>query len=243
MSTCAPNDRILQTLKVHVPGVTDPVLELELFNVMDEFFRRTSAWRFYQDIDLVENVYEYGFAVPGNTQIVRLLAVEHSGIQVPSAATVGAVQASVGTLAPELTFDDGDAKFHYDESDIDTQNNLFSYALYRPGFITVTALPDAEARKYPMKTCVALTVARGCLECADCGEWSLEDWMWDTFFQDWYDGTLARLYGMPAKPWSSPTIAAYHARRFRNAMAYRKQEALRGFTYNAPVWRFPRGWG
>lgn len=242
MSTCAPTDRIMQTLKVHVPGVTDPLLELELFNTIDEFFRRTSAWRFYQDIDLVENVYEYGFAVPGNTQVVRLLAIEHNSVPIPSSESVGVVQASLGTLEPELVWQDGDSQFHYQESDINPQTNIFSYTVYRPNYISMTALPDAEARKYPMKTCVALTLARGCLECADCGEWALDDWMWDTYFKDWNDGVLARLYGMPSKPWSNQTIAIYHGRRFRNAMAYRKQEAMRGFTHNTPTWRFPRGW-
>ena len=63
--TCAPTDRLLQTLKVHVPGVTDDMLNLELFNVMDEFFRRTSAWQYRSDITLVEDITEYGFTTAG----------------------------------------------------------------------------------------------------------------------------------------------------------------------------------
>ena len=55
-------------------------------------------------------------------------------------------------------------------------------------------------------------------------------------------GRLGRLYGMPAKPWSSPPHAIYHGKRFRNHMAYRKQEAVRGFNWGQPAWRFPRGW-
>jgi hypothetical protein len=238
MSACAPTDRLLQTLKVHVPGVTDPLLELELFNVMDEFFRRTSAWKYLSQITLVENTFEYGLSTPGDTTIVRLMGVTHNNFPVPSAiSTSGVVQNSIGTLEPSELFPDGDVSVAPARTDL--EGGIFSYAIYRPNYISLTSLPDAEARQYPLEAMFALTMARGCLEC-DCGDWSVPEWMWDMFFQDWLDGTLGRLYGMPAKPWANPTVAVYHGRRFRNAMAYRKQESLRGFTYNQPAWRFPR---
>jgi hypothetical protein len=242
MSECTPADRILQTLRVHVPGVTDELLNLELFNVMDEFFRRTSAWQYKAEIALIENIVEYGFAVPADSVVVRLMGVTHQNIPVPSATATGVVQTSVGTIEPEMVFPDGDISVEPARTDL--EGGIFSYAIYRPNYISLTSTPDAEARKYPLEAVLALTLARGCLEC-DCGDWSIEEWMWDMYFQDFLDGTLGRLYGMPAKPWANPTIAVYHGRRFRSQMAYRKQEALRGFTYNqpAPGWRFPRnGW-
>ena len=239
MTACVPNDRLLQTLRVHVPGVTDPMIELELFNIMDEFFRRTSAWHFTTDIELVEGQAEYGFGTPADTQVVRLMGVLHQSMPVPSAVGTGAVQTSVGRLDPSELFPDGDVAVDPMESDL--VSNMFSYAIYRPGYIQLTALPDTEARKYPLKAILVLTLSRSCLEC-DCGDWAVEEWMWDMYFQDWLDGTLARLYGMPSKPWTNPTIAAYHAKRFRNAMAFRKQEAPRGFIWGQPMWRFPQGW-
>lgn len=240
MSACVPADRILQTLKVSVPGATDDMLKLQLFNVTDEFFRRTSAWRYHQDVTLEENVNDYVLGIPAGTQIVRFMSVEHQDVPVAPAASVGAVQSSLGVLSPELTFMDGDSAFHFDDSDIGP-TNIFTYAVYRPGYITVTGLPDDEGRKFPLRAVLALTLARSCLEC-DCDGWAAEEWMWDMFFQDWLDGTLSRMYAMPSKPWSNLPAAVYHGKRFRNAMAYRKQEAVRGFTYGVPAWRFPRGW-
>ena len=38
---CGPADRIMQSLLVHVPGAGEPVIQLELFNVVDEYLRRT----------------------------------------------------------------------------------------------------------------------------------------------------------------------------------------------------------
>ena len=86
---------------------------------------------------------------------------------------------------------------------------------------------------------LALSLSTGCLEC-ESGDWALDEWMWDMFFQDFLDGTMGRLYAMPAKPWASPNQAVYHGKRFRNHMAYRKQEAIRGYSHSVPAWRFPR---
>ena len=236
--TCAPTDRIMQTLRVHVPGATDPMIELELFNVIDEFCRRTSAWLYEQDVDLQADTLQYDLAVPPDSVVVRLMKVTHNGAPVPSTTSVSAVTSGLGAMAPEETFPDGDASFPPALSDL--SGNIFSFAVYRPEFITLTSVPDAEGRQYPMKVVAALSIARSCLE-EDCGDWALPEWMYDMYFQDWLDGTLGRMYAMLSKPWSSRELTLYHAKRFRNAMALRKQEAVRGFTYNTPAWRFPRG--
>jgi len=242
--TCAPTDRLMQTLKVHVPGVTDPMLQLEVFNVMDEFFRRTSAWRYRTGIDLEVNTTEYSFATPPDAEVVRMMGVVHNGQPLVARAAGGTassyVQSSLGELLPEQTFPDGDATYLPAVSDLQP-TGMFTYAIYRPNYISVAGAPDAEAVKYPLEADMALTVAQTCLEC-DCGDWLLPDWMYPMFFQDWLDGSLARLYGMPAKPWANPTLATMHHRKYRNAMAFRMQEARRGYAYGVPGWRFPRSW-
>jgi hypothetical protein len=42
--------------------------------------------------------------------------------------------------------------------------------------------------------------------------------LWSTWFETMLDGVLFRLYGQPAKPWSSPQLATYHGTRFRQGM-------------------------
>ena len=243
MTACAPTDRLMQTLRVHVPGATDGVIQLELFNVMDEFFRRTNAWRYEQEIDIKENTHEYALSLPADAEFVRMLGAARNGVPVPPVTAVGGGTASIaalGTLVPDLMFPDGDSEFA--PSDSDLAAGIFSYAVYKPQYITITGPTDEEARQFPVTAVMALTIAKGCLEC-DCGDWGLEEWMYDMFFQDFLDGALGRLMGMVSKPWTNTTMAAYHARRFRNAMAFRKQEANRGFAYAVPGWRYPRqGW-
>lgn len=244
MTSCSPIDRLVQTVTVECPGVTRELITLVAFNVIDEFCRRTSAWRHYDDILLTEGITEYAFGIPADAAIVRIMGVTHNGLPlraapVPGSSGSGLTQSSLGTLIPEMTFPDGDATFLPAQTDLQETSGLFSYAIYRPDYIQMTVAPDVEAVKYPLNACLALTISKSCLEC-DCGDWALEEWMYDMYFSDWLEGVLARLMGMPAKPWTNAVIATYHGKRFRNAMAFRRQEALRGFTYGTPAWRFPR---
>jgi hypothetical protein len=243
-TACAPTDRIMQTLRVGAPGATDAVIELTLFNVIDEFLRRTSAWRYPVDIQLDGDTLNYPLALPPDSVVVRALSVFHNGIPVPespsAAAGDSATIVSVGRLLPEQTFADGDASFAPAVSDL--AGGVFTYAIYRPDYITISSAPDAEAVQYPLNAIMALSIAPSCVKCA-CGDWQLEEWMYEMFFQDWVDGTLGRLFGMPAKPWSNKELMVYHGKRFRVAMGSRKQEAVRGFIWDKPAWSFPGGWG
>ena len=238
--SCEPIDRLMQTLRVEAPGAPDATIQLQLFNAMDFFFRRTSAWQHRNEIQLHEDVLDYDFTVPADSEVVRLMAIEHNGVPVMSTNQTIVVAPALGTILPDLTFPDGDAAYSPDASDLN-ESGIFTYAIYKPTTVTVSVPPDAEQIKYPLKAVMALTVARGCLE-EDCNDWALPDWMYDMFFEEFLAGTLMRLFMMPAKPWSSPTLAVTRGRMFRDRMAYRKQEALKGFTYNVPAWRFPRGW-
>jgi hypothetical protein len=51
--------------------------------------------------------------------------------------------------------------------------------------------------------------------------------LWSTWFETILDGTMFRLYGQPAKPWSSPQLAQYHGTRFRQGMARARDIAER----------------
>lgn len=52
------------------------------------------------------------------------------------------------------------------------------------------------------------------------------------------DGLLGRLYSQPAKPYSNPQLAAYHLKRFRNAIAVFHAEANSGYA-GAASWAYP----
>jgi hypothetical protein len=218
------------------------MLELELFNTIDEFLRRTMAWKEQESVFLADGVNEYPIPMPADATLVRVLGVSYDGSPVPSSSSSVVTQSSTGVLVPEMTFPDGDANYLPFKSDLDTGTGIFSYALFKPNYISVNNLPT-PAGDMPMLMTVALSVSMGCLDCESCSDWAIPDWMYDMFFQDWLDGVLGRMYAMPSKPWSNLQLAQYHSKRFRNEMAFRKQEAQRGYAYNVPTWRYPQsGW-
>lgn len=59
------------------------------------------------------------------------------------------------------------------------------------------------------------------------------------FYDAIRDGTLGRLYGHPAKPYSDTVRAQYHLNRFRAAIGKYAGAAKGGFA-NAPSWGYPR---
>lgn len=61
-----------------------------------------------------------------------------------------------------------------------------------------------------------------------------------TWFETMLDGTLFRLYGMPAKPWSSPDLAKYHGARFRQGINRARDIAERLHSdQQSPARRYP----
>lgn len=238
--SCEPTDRLLQSIKINVPGPTDAMIQLQLFNVLDEFMRRTSIWQQESPIDLVVGQPDYPIPTPPNATVVRVLWTSHNDMPVPSAGSIAvASQSSLGIIDAGQVMPDGDAIIDFSLSDIN-QSNIFTWALYRPDYLTISGVTGESQTAYPFIAQVVLTVARSCLD-SDCGDWDVPEWMWDMYFQEWLDGTEGRLFGMKSKPWTDTTLAQYHAKRFRNQMAYRKQETMKGFTWGQPGWRFPRG--
>jgi hypothetical protein len=63
--------------------------------------------------------------------------------------------------------------------------------------------------------------------------------LWSTWFETVLDGTLFRLYGLPAKPWSSPQLAQYHGTRFRMGMNRARDISNRANSNQQGSWSFP----
>lgn len=64
--------------------------------------------------------------------------------------------------------------------------------------------------------------------------------LFTTWFETMLDGTIFRLYGMPAKPWSSPQLAQYHGTRFRQGLNRARDIAERLHSHQqSPSRAFP----
>jgi hypothetical protein len=69
------------------------------------------------------------------------------------------------------------------------------------------------------------------------------DWVMNKYINDLLDGVLGRMMSQIAKPYTSPSMAAVHMRRFKQAVGRAKVEANRKNVYGAQNWRFPRTFG
>lgn len=211
MAVNTPVDRLMQTVRMHVPGVPEETIKLVLFNTMDEFFRRTTAWRTTQDVTLLADTTDYDIDMPVNSAVVMVIGATHNGIPVSQ----------------------------YDPAAGPNSMASLTFALFQPDILHLASAPSGSQLNFPLQTMFAFSVQRDVLE-IDPGDWQLDDWMYDMFFNDWKNGAFAVLYGMPAKPWSNPALAVMHGKMFRQAMAQRKRQANIGFGYGQVGWRFSK---
>jgi hypothetical protein len=231
-------DRLLNTLKVRLSGVTEAALQLELFNTIDEFFRKTNAWRYESDVTLAQGSTQYPIFPPAATALVQIMGVTHKGIPVAPMSTGGSALTQRGQITADILSGTEDATYFPDATV--SEGGVFAYSLYYPQYITIDIPPSEEATEFPIKITLALTLAAINLE-DDAGEWALEPWMYESFHEAWVDGTQGRMMSMANKPWTNPQMAVYHMKRFRNAMAQAKHQFGTGMIFNATSWRFPRG--
>jgi len=91
----APADltRLMNNARVRLPGATDDMLKVELFNVLDEFFQNSKAWK--EDITVrgKANKYEYEL-VPSEPGVIESLI----GVADADERPVRAAMPMLGTL-------------------------------------------------------------------------------------------------------------------------------------------------
>lgn len=72
-------NRLMDNLRIKLPGALDGVLQLELFNVLDEFLKTTCAWQEEIPFTTKAGETEYFVTAVGPSQIVRLMWVRNDG--------------------------------------------------------------------------------------------------------------------------------------------------------------------
>lgn len=70
--------RLMDNLRIRLPGVVDDVLKLELFSVLNEFFQDSNSWNESIQFAVTPEVMEYPITPSTVSKIVRLLNVVNS---------------------------------------------------------------------------------------------------------------------------------------------------------------------
>lgn len=241
---CDELDRLMSALRVNVPGSTDPLLRMTLFDAVDAHLRRTNAWRYETDITLYQGQTRYELYPPAGTSLVRVMTMSKGGRALSPMNEGGSFVSSRGRITPDRVITP--PGFGYDPEETVTEGDVLRYSIFYPTYITFDIPPSETAAQTAVKAIMAITLSPEC-KCNDTGEeacdWPLDPWMYERYHDDWLYETMSRMYGMPAKPWSNAQLALFYGRRARSKANLAKQEADRGFVHDTPAWRFPRnGW-
>lgn len=73
-----PFDRLMNTIRPHLPGAIDDAIKQELFLVCDDFFKKSNVWR--ETIDVVHRAgTDTADFMPFSGRVQRLMAVQDDG--------------------------------------------------------------------------------------------------------------------------------------------------------------------
>ena len=240
---CDELDRLMAALRVHLPGATDPLIRMTLFDAVDAHCRRTNCWRYETDIVLHQRQTEYEIFPPADTTLVRVMSMSKGYRQIAPMTAGGSTLSTKGRITPDYSLPD--PSFGYNPDKTQSEGEVFRYAIYYPTYIEVDVPPSTQAVETPLQAVLAITLGSQC-RCTEEDEgcaWALDPWMYERYHDDFLYGTLSRMMAMIAKPWSNPQLALMYGKMARSRQNFAKQESDRGFAYDAPNWRFPRnGW-
>jgi hypothetical protein len=180
-------ERLYDNIQTMLPAITLPVIEMELWNTVQEFcirstyFRSKIHWEMGPGISTVDfNPFNLDMVV---VWVLHVRGLTHWGINPP---------AVLYDMMPPTNGRSGDA--------------LVALRPVRFDVLKLGAIPE----------------------------------LFTTWFETMLDGTLARLYAMPAKPWSTPQLAQYHGTRFRQGMGRARDIAERLHSHQqSPRRAFP----
>ena len=152
----------------------------------------------------------------------------------------------VGQETLEVNPDDGERRIIYvnavrwDDRVLRPMSSSFAVSNI-VGTPTAYTCPTPDVIRFiPIPTAVPVTAVYAELVFAPV---NAEDYLPSFFLNNFYEavlsGALARLVGMSAKPWTDLAKAQYHMRRFRGQCREAAAKRSRGYTPDAPSWRFP----
>jgi len=191
-----------------VPGCGDLLAKNAVRNALIEFCERTEVWRVELDpIMVVNGVSDYELDPPDSKSVIwRVMNVSYDGMPIDPKTTDDLDAEKPGWRTETGT------PFAYFAKDIRRTLRL----VYTPDADLVNGLVIEAALK-PSKT--ATTV---------------EDALFEEYFDDVAEGALAKLFGIENHPWSSAAKAKYHRDKFDTMISTFSVEGARHGT-RAPL--------
>ena len=212
-------ENILKDTLPHLPGVIRSVAAQECRFAMREFFEKSLAW-----VKEVE-----GVAIPdgdtaiqvtdgdANTEVINILSVK-----------IGNTTDGYQPVNPSPRMPDK----------IEGNNSTPSvwYVTSNPDELKLNPYYDGTSPN-DLRVLVGLMPALD----VDISDTTLPRQITLKYHDAIVNGTLARLYLHPAKPYSQPVLGTQLRHNFLRSIGYYAAQRKKGYN-NTPQWRFPRGW-
>lgn len=116
----------------------------------------------------------------------------------------------------------------------DSAGRQISAMMPTPGEVVIYRAPS-QAETYTAR--VALTVTD---PTTGAGYPVFPDWVMAKYGGEILDGVLGRMMSQIAKPYSNPTVAMVHLRKFKQGISKAKVEASHANVYRGQNWTFPQ---
>lgn len=68
-------NRLIDNLRIQLPGATDAAIKLEIFNALNDFFQGSNVWREDIDVPITSGVTSYELLPSGPAKIVQLMSI------------------------------------------------------------------------------------------------------------------------------------------------------------------------
>lgn len=177
-------NRLYDNVQAVVPGLNFSLLQMMLWNTIEDFYIRSTLERRWQSWQMANGIQEVVFNPYDENWLVAWL-LDYTGLNnalvIPPATIVDVCSGAVGL---------------------------------RQGTVLLALKPTSFAASLPAS-------------------------LWSTWFEAIKSGTLARLYELPAKPWSNPQIAVEKMREYRAGVSQARSYAQNQYTDGGGRWSFP----
>lgn len=203
-------EMVRRAVRARVPGITDDLIEHELYWAVGEFLTFTHAWKQVETVELQAGVSDYRIsqnqAVPVYVA-ATLLAAWRNG----QPLRLGCNLSTVTQADPEHP-----------------RGAPSAVELVHGTHLRVYPTPN-ESGGDPVQALLVMTVLP-----------PFTDVQFPTAVAPYLDavlsGVLSRLYAMDGKPWANPVAARFHVARFHNLMSSARASVRSGRSGAAP-WR------
>lgn len=174
------------------PGVSDLLAQREAVTAAIDFFMRTNVWTCTLDpVTVVATVNTYDLDAPTDTAVNEILEARHNGTLLPAR-----IEDELNAQRSSWRTDTGKPVCHL-----------------RPSLSRIQLVPTPDAASAG----AALLFLRVSLRPVPAAA-TLDDDMFNLYYQAIAFGALARLQSMPGRDWSNPAYAQVNAGRFEDAV-------------------------